>query len=69
SSQEAEKLGADGLLVVAPYYNKPSQAGMLAHFSEIAKSTSLPIVVYNIPGRTGVNIAPDTMLKMIESDS
>jgi 4-hydroxy-tetrahydrodipicolinate synthase len=68
ASQEAESLGADGLLVVAPYYNKPSQAGMLAHFGEIAKSTSLPIIVYNIPGRTGVNITPDTMLQMIDSN-
>ncbi len=68
ASQEAQSLGADGLLVVAPYYNKPSQAGMLKHFGEIAKSTSLPIIVYNIPGRTGVNITPDTMLEMIESN-
>jgi 4-hydroxy-tetrahydrodipicolinate synthase len=68
ASQEAESLGADGLLVVAPYYNKPSQSGMLKHYGEIAKSTSLPIIVYNIPGRTGVNITPDTMLAMIESN-
>lgn len=68
SSQEAETLGADGLLVVAPYYNKPSQAGLIKHYDDIAKSTSLPIIVYNIPGRTGINITPDTMLEMIESN-
>lgn len=69
ASQEAENLGADGLLVVAPYYNKPSQAGLLQHFHEIARSTALPIIVYNIPGRTGVNITPDTMLEMIDRDA
>lgn len=66
ASKEAEKLGAHGLLVVAPYYNKPSQAGLLAHFGEVANSTSLPIFVYNIPGRTGINITSETMLKMVE---
>jgi 4-hydroxy-tetrahydrodipicolinate synthase len=66
ASKEAEKLGAHGLLVVAPYYNKPSQAGLLAHFGEVAGSTSLPIVVYNIPGRTGINITSETMIKLAE---
>lgn len=65
ASQEAEKSGAHGLLVVAPYYNKPSQAGLLRHFEEVAGSTSLPIFVYNIPGRTGVNISNETMLELI----
>lgn len=64
ASQEAERLGADGLLVVAPYYNKPSQQGLLRHFGEIAKSTSLPIIVYNIPGRTGINISVETTLTL-----
>lgn len=69
ASQEAERLGADGLLVVAPYYNKPSQSGILRHYAEIGKATSLPIVVYNIPARTGVNITPETMLQMIAETS
>lgn len=67
ASKEAEELGADGLLVVAPYYNKPSQAGLIAHFGEVARSTSLPIIVYNIPGRTGINITSDTTVKLAES--
>lgn len=66
ASKEAEKMGAHGLLVVAPYYNKPSAAGLLAHFGEVANSTSLPIFVYNIPGRTGINITSETMLKLTD---
>ncbi len=66
ASKAAEKLGAHGLLVVAPYYNKPSQAGLLAHFAEVANNTSLPIFVYNIPGRTGINITSETMIKLAE---
>ena len=66
SSQEAEAAGADGLLIVAPYYNKPSQDGIIAHVKAISDLTSLPIIVYNIPGRTGVNILPSTMVWMIE---
>jgi 4-hydroxy-tetrahydrodipicolinate synthase len=64
ATKQAEALGADGVLVVAPYYNKPSQTGMLRHFEEVSKATKLPIFVYNIPGRTGVNIASETMLEM-----
>ena len=60
STKEAEKLGVDGILSVVPYYNKPSQAGLIEHFSHIAKSTSLPIILYNIPGRTGINMEPQT---------
>jgi 4-hydroxy-tetrahydrodipicolinate synthase len=55
-------LGVDGLLAIVPYYNKPTQDGMTAHFSELAKATRLPIVLYNIPGRTGVNMLPATVL-------
>src|SRR5690625_3316730 len=52
---EAEKLGVDAVMLVAPYYNKPSQEGMFLHFQEIANATTLPVMLYNIPGRTGVN--------------
>lgn len=55
-------LGADALLAIVPYYNKPTQEGMTAHFSALAKATKLPIVLYNIPGRTGVNMLPSTVL-------
>lgn len=54
----------DGLLVVCPYYNKPNQEGLFMHFSEIAKSTSLPIIIYNIPGRTGVKMEPSTVARL-----
>jgi 4-hydroxy-tetrahydrodipicolinate synthase len=64
ASKHAEQEGADGILVVAPYYNKPSQQGMLRHFEAVAKATALPIFVYNIPGRTGVNITAETMLEL-----
>src|SRR3989440_7103196 len=60
----AEKLGADGALLVAPYYNKPSQEGLFRHFKAIADGTSLPIVLYNIPGRCGVDIGPDTVMRL-----
>jgi 4-hydroxy-tetrahydrodipicolinate synthase len=65
-TQAAEDAGADGLLVVTPYYNKPPQRGLIEHFTKIAGSTDLPIVVYNIPGRTGTRIEHDTLLKMAE---
>ena len=64
STQKAEKAGADAILSVVPYYNKPSQAGLLEHFGQIAKSTSLPIILYNIPGRTGINMEPETVSKL-----
>lgn len=60
-SKEAEKCGVDGLLLVVPFYNKPSQEGLYQHFSAIAKETKLPIMLYNIPGRTGINMSIDTM--------
>lgn len=60
-SQEAEKSGADGLLLVSPYYNKATQKGLAAHFKTIADSVKLPVILYNIQGRTGINIAPETL--------
>lgn len=59
-SQEAKKAGADALLHVTPYYNKTSQAGLIRHFNTIADATDLPVILYNVPSRTGVNIAPAT---------
>ncbi|MBW1713432.1 MAG: 4-hydroxy-tetrahydrodipicolinate synthase [Deltaproteobacteria bacterium] len=60
----AEKAGADATLQVAPYYNKPTQEGMKAHFAEVAKRTKLPVVIYNIPGRTAKNVEPETLLTL-----
>lgn len=64
SSKEAEKIGVDGLMVVVPYYNKPSQEGMYQHFKAVAKSTRLPIIIYNIPGRCVVNMLPETVARI-----
>lgn len=66
-TREAEKVGADGLLQVAPYYNKPTQEGLYRHFLEIAQSTSLPIMLYSIPSRCGVEIGVDTIGRLVES--
>ncbi|MGX9133717.1 4-hydroxy-tetrahydrodipicolinate synthase [Rummeliibacillus sp. JY-2-4R] len=63
-TKEAESAGVDGIMLVAPYYNKPSQLGLYTHFATIAKSTSLPIMVYNIPGRSIVNILPQTIIEL-----
>jgi 4-hydroxy-tetrahydrodipicolinate synthase len=60
-SQEAEEAGADGLLIVTPYYNKATQAGLIRHYSRIADSTKCPIIMYNVPGRTGCNLLPETV--------
>jgi 4-hydroxy-tetrahydrodipicolinate synthase len=67
ATRAAEKLGADGALVVAPYYNKPSQEGLFRHFQAIAKATSLRLMLYNIPGRCGVDIGAETVMR-IQSD-
>ena len=63
-SQKAEALGVDALMIVTPYYNKPNQRGMIAHFEAIASATSVPIVVYNIPGRSVVNLEPESIISL-----
>lgn len=65
-TRAAEAIGVDAALIVTPYYNKTSQAGLVAHYEEIADSVDLPIIVYNVPSRTGVNILPETMVKLCE---
>ena len=63
-TKKAENLGVDAIMVVAPYYNKPNQEGLFQHFKAIAESTSLPVMLYNIPGRSVVNILPDTIIRL-----
>ena len=63
-SEESEKLGADALLLVTPYYNKATQGGLIAHYSAIAQSTKLPCIVYNVPSRTGTTVQPKTMMEI-----
>ena len=65
-AKRTEKAGADGLLIVAPYYNKPPQAGVAAHFKAIASATDLPVMMYDIPGRCGIEIEPDTIVDLYE---
>ena len=67
-AHQAEKAGAHGLLVVTPYYNKPPQAGLAAHFTAVADATGLPVILYDIPARSGVPIATDTLLRLAEHD-
>lgn len=66
-SQEAEKLGADALLIVTPYYNKATQKGLIQHYTKIANSVTLPIIMYNVPGRTGCNILPETAVTLAKN--
>jgi 4-hydroxy-tetrahydrodipicolinate synthase len=65
-TEKATELGADGILSVTPYYNKPNRRGIHAHFNEVAKATDKPIVLYNIPGRTGTNMPPDLLAELAE---
>lgn len=65
-TKEAEKAGADGALIVTPYYNKATQKGLVAHYGAIAKNTNLPIILYNVPGRTGCNIMPATVATLVK---
>ncbi len=68
-SQHAKELGADGLLLVSPYYNKPGQEGLYQHYKAIAKSVALPQVLYNVPGRTGLNMTAATTIRLAEFDN
>ncbi|MEQ2526539.1 4-hydroxy-tetrahydrodipicolinate synthase [Robertmurraya yapensis] len=63
-TKKAEQLGVDGIMVVGPYYNKPNQEGLYQHFKAIAESTTLPVMVYNIPSRSVVNISPETIIRL-----
>ena len=63
-AREAETLGADALLLLAPYYNKPTQEGLFAHLAAVARGTRLPVILYNIPGRTAVNVQPETIARL-----
>lgn len=67
--RKAEKIGLDGLMLVTPYYNKPPQEGLYRHFAQIAESVSLPIMLYNVPGRTGINMQAETTLRLAEIDN
>mgnify|MGYP003430934052 FL=1 len=66
-SQEAEEVGVDGLLIVTPYYNKATQQGLIGHYSQIADHTTCPIIMYNVPGRTGCNLLPETVAELFKS--
>ncbi len=68
-SRLAEETGVDGLMLVTPYYNKPSQEGLYEHFKSVAEAVSLPIMLYNVPGRTGVNMSADTCLRLAAIDN
>lgn len=64
STREAEKIGVDAIMIVVPYYNKPSPEGLYQHYKAVADNTSLPIIIYNIPGRTGINMTPETTARI-----
>ena len=68
-SKVAESLGVDGVLVVTPYYNKTTQEGLIAHYKVIAESINIPIILYNVPSRTGMNIEPETCLELSKIDN
>ncbi|MFA4906206.1 MAG: 4-hydroxy-tetrahydrodipicolinate synthase [Candidatus Margulisiibacteriota bacterium] len=66
STKQAEKIGCDGAMVVVPYYNKPSAEGLYQHFKAVAEATGLPLIIYNIPGRTGINMLPETVARVAQ---
>jgi 4-hydroxy-tetrahydrodipicolinate synthase len=68
-TREAEDAGAQGALLISPYYNKPTQAGIVAHYRSVAEASRLPLIVYNIPGRTGSTIEPDTLARLAETET
>lgn len=68
-TRHAKSAGADGALMISPYYNKPTQAGLYSHFEKVARSVDIPIVLYNIPGRTGSNMEPDTIARLSKIDN
>lgn len=65
-TRHAKEAGADGAVLISPYYNKPTQQGLVAHYAEVARQTSFPLLVYNIPGRTASNVLPDTLARLAE---
>ena len=65
-TEEAARTGVDGVMLVTPYYNKPTQAGLYQHFKTVAEAVDLPIILYNVPGRTGINLLPDTVVKLAD---
>ena len=67
-TKEAEEDGADGALIVTPYYNKATQAGLISHYSQISSETKLPIILYNVPGRTGCNLLPETVATLVKEN-
>jgi len=66
---EARTAGYDGAMIVVPYYNKPTPAGLLAHFTAVARAVDLPLIIYNVPGRTGTNLLPDTVVRLAQLES
>ena len=69
NNREAERIGVDACLLVVPYYNRPSQQGLLEHFKAIAKSTTLPCIIYNVPSRTATNLTANTLIKLSQIDN